>query len=73
MTIETFERSAELSAIVDALQRCGAVIVTGLIDDDCAESVVAELRVPLEPPEASWRTNRGQVAAAGDARAQGGD
>lgn len=48
MTIEKFDGNAEISKIVEALRRDGAVIVTGLIDGERADSVAAELRAPLD-------------------------
>jgi ectoine hydroxylase-related dioxygenase (phytanoyl-CoA dioxygenase family) len=48
MTIGAFDSSAELSDIVDALRRDGAVIVTRLIDDKRADTVAEELRAPLD-------------------------
>ena len=48
MTISIFDFSADPCAAVEALRRDGAVIVTGLIDDECADAVARELRAPLD-------------------------
>lgn len=48
MTISMFDSSEGPGMVVEALRRDGAVIVTGLINDEQADAVSRELREPLD-------------------------
>jgi len=48
MALAYLDRTADAETVANVLRRDGAVIVTGLIDDERADTVAEELRAPLD-------------------------
>ena len=48
MPLSEFERTADIAAVVEALRRDGAVVVTELAESDLVDTIIAELRPQLD-------------------------